>query len=296
MKPLFLLGIMRSGTTYFRNVLASNRSILSLGSELSGFWTGAGRAPAGLVGRCPYLDGSTLEEKVRREVRRYFERRGWERNSPWMISYRLYRKYRFGNETVLKTFRHPYLLNKSTHLHNKIGYIDRIFPEARFIFILRDLPSNANSLLMHLNNIEKRQGFTASLPENSFDCWEFHPTGRFGGRRFTFEDILRYWLNHNSLALRDLSRLDRGRVALVRYEDIAGGLEGVLSRLEEFLGIKLNRNVDSRIINNTAVDPLHSWEADLGPEQLESLGNFLEENRGDYATITGMMDRGVITA
>lgn len=296
MKVLFLLGLMRSGTTYFRNVLSSNGSIQALGSELNKFWTGTGRAPSGFVESCPYMDEKDLNESTREAVRSYFYSRYKKRNYPDRVGHRIYRHFKYGNESVFKSSKPYYLLNKSTHLHNKIGYISSIFPEACYIFILRDLPSFSNSLLRHLNNTERKTGRIAYLPENSRDCWGFAEKGCLEQKHYTFEDIITYWLNHNYLALKSLNALPSDRVHYVLYEDLVLDLEGVLDGLDDFLGFKLNRQIDRKIFNNTTTDPLHSWKKNLDPEQVKFMEGFIEHNRAQYDQIISMMENNAALA
>ncbi|NOY54034.1 MAG: hypothetical protein GXP58_10540 [Deltaproteobacteria bacterium] len=69
---LFLLGVMRSGTIFFRNLFSANRRIQVVGSEMNRFWTEVGCVPCGTVACCPSGSASDAVEVCDR-VRRAFD-------------------------------------------------------------------------------------------------------------------------------------------------------------------------------------------------------------------------------
>ncbi len=49
----FLLGALGNATAYFRNVPASNKTILGFPGELNEFWTEHAAEPCGVASQCP---------------------------------------------------------------------------------------------------------------------------------------------------------------------------------------------------------------------------------------------------
>lgn len=278
---------MRSGTTFFRNVLSANPNVQVLGSELNVFWTRVGRAPCGTVPCCPQRKSADATPETIDAVQRGFSKRYVARNFPYHLVYRIYRMIRYGNETFLKGGSPYYLLNKSTHLNNKIPFLDQIFPEAKYIFVLRDIFSHANSLYRHLYRLQK-EGYDIFYPDRTDrGCWRFIPV-RGRERRpdntmevgFPFSDVPRYWLEQNAIALKALQGLDTQRYRCIQYQDIVERLPLTLHRLEEFLGTELNQRIHTGLINNYTLDPLSAWESELNEDQLTIIKDTLSANQG----------------
>jgi len=198
---IFLIGVMRSGTTFFRNVLSANRNILSIGPELNTFWTITGQAPGGLVPSNPPKTAEDVTEKIRRQVKDYFDTSFILKHSPKQIAYRIYRKIRFGNESILKTGQPFYLLDKETQLINKLPYLNEIFPDAKYIILIRNIFSFSNSMKKHLEMIAEKKYFIVKSPETEKHGWRFIPHQQCTGivsnekNEYTFSDIPKYWIN-----------------------------------------------------------------------------------------------------
>ena len=239
----FILATLRSGTTYFRNILASNQNILTFPRELNSFWTEYGQAPCGVSAQCPACKAEDLTDETRAVVQKFFYDSYKNRNSVSRLTYRTYRKFRYNNETVVKKGQPFYVLNKSTHLLNKISYVNSIFPESRFIFILRDIYSQCNSLKRHLAKMDKMGKWLIQYPSEPKECWRFIPindtkTDKSANQTgYVFRDICRYWIEQNSTALRDLEKIPRDRKLFIKFSDITNNIEKVLSKVETFLEI-----------------------------------------------------------
>ncbi|MFP3982438.1 MAG: sulfotransferase family protein [Desulfurivibrionaceae bacterium] len=288
---LFLLGLMRSGTTFFRNVLSANNNIQVLGSELNKFWTEIGQAPCGTVPQCPVRIRDDATEEISSAVQKWFAQNYQNRNSLYNLTYRTYRLARYGNQTLLKYGDPYYLLNKSTHLNNKIAFVDRIFPEAKFIFIIRDIYSHSNSLYRHLLRMQ-RKGYTIYPPDDKGSCWGFVPDREkntnddiSGNKTFSFEDVPAYWFQHNLIAIKVLAKLAQDRVFYIQFDDIVRDLPSILHRLGQFLHGELNQKTTRKLINNYTVDPLEEWKETLTERQMKAIDNMIETNRNDYEYI-----------
>ncbi len=281
--PLFLLGVMRSGTTYFRNVLASNAQIMSLGSELNRFWTMHG-VPSGTVEVCAPLTASDCVATTIENVHNYFNQRYLSRNYPKALCYRAYRKLRYGNETLVKNGSPFYLLNKSTHFQNKIKFVDAVFPDAKFIFIVRDVYSQSYSLFKHFENDEKNGKYHACYPNQPGYCWSFYKKGKHNNPcGWGLADLPRYWVEMNYLAMCDLNAVAKDRVLYIDYTDVVNDLPVVLDRVAAFLQTEqINKRVSSHLVNNQTTRPLLQWRDEFSADQTSIIKDFIAENKAKY--------------
>jgi hypothetical protein len=291
-RVLFLLGAMRSGTTYFRNILSTNRNIQVLGSELNQFWTDTGKAPCGLVENCPPLMDTDVTTEIETDVRHYFNQQYRKRNSIYNYVYRSYRRLRYGNESLIKSGSPYYLLNKSTHLLNKIPYVDRIFPEALYICIIRNPYSQAYSLHRHLTQIQ-RSGWNANLPtEPTGSCWSFsRNSSTIKPEDISFQELIRYWVDQNTMLIKALDNLAAKRTIYVTYEDLVKDPNSVLNKLECFLDIdQLKTDFSRKPVNYFNHNPLYDWENKLTKEQIDSIKSTLLEYSSEVQQINARLE------
>ncbi|NND64899.1 MAG: sulfotransferase [Gammaproteobacteria bacterium] len=290
--PIFLLGAMRSGTTYFRNVLSANSQILSLGSELNRFWTAHG-VPTGAVPSCAPLSEQDITTEAIENIRSYFERRYKTRNYPQHFCFRTYRKFRYKNETIFKSGEPFYLLNKSTHLLNKIPLVNSVFPDAKYIYLMRDIHSQCNSLFKHFNRTEKTGRFSLSYPQKDGHCWSYIEKQATDpeSKNWNFTDLPAYWINLNKFALQALRQLPKSQVLIVNYTDVVKNLPDVLSTVADFLNLEsINTLVSTNLINNQTSSPLTQWKNDLSKKQILDINQSIENNLTSFNFIEQNID------
>ena len=242
--------------------------------------------------QCPSKTVDDLNDQVARNVQNAFKQKYVTRNALYRIAYRFYRKSRFGNETIVKKEFPCYLLDKTTHLMNKISYLNGIFPDAKFIFILRDVYSQTNSMAKHLQILAKKNRWHIQYPNIKGECWRFIPVteGRNTNGKpvesYHFSDIPLYWIEHNASALKFLDTLSKNRKIYISYEQLVNDLNTVIDRLESFLEIKrMNRKIVTRQINYHTNDPLNQWKTELSEEQLTIINKVIDANSNDYEFI-----------
>ncbi len=279
---LFLLGLMRSGTTFFRNLLSANPQIEVLGSELNRFWTGTGEAPCGLVPTCPALDAAAATPVIRERVRREFGRFHHRRNHPGRQMHRLYRKIRYGNESILKHGHPFYLLNKSTHLVNKVAYLRAIFPEARFIVLIRDIHGQVASMKKHLARITG-QGYRAAYPGGGA-CWSF-TMADVRPRMPDFETLPTAWIDMNLQLIESLQDLGCDEVCWLDYQTLCRNPLGTVAELDSFLGFTLTRDLDCKPVNASSHDPLTAWQQDLTAGEQKIIARVIAQRTKEYDRI-----------
>ena len=288
-RMVFLVGTMRSGTTFLRNLIGSHPSVLSLGSELNRFWTEQGGAPCGVVPQCSARRAEDLIPEVRNRVYASFALRERWKNAPGAIAYRLYRQCRHGNESLWKRGAPFYLLNKNTHFGNKIPYLNALFPGAMFVFLLREIYASCASLRTHLEGVA-RGGWRVQYPHKEGACWSFEPR-RSGdgdaGKGLSMMDVATYWLEQNALAMRALSDVDESRKLFVSYESLATEPGAELGRVEAFLSLPtMNRRLNIKRINWQSSAPLTDWKQLLNEDEQAQIAACLKARREDRDAIT----------
>lgn len=105
-QPIILIGPARSGTKILRDTIATHSSISKIGFDINFIWKRYNEHI-----EHDQLTPAEATEKVRAYVQRYFQ--GQAKGKPFVIE-----------KTVSNTLRIPFVL--------------KIFPEAKFVFLLRD--------------------------------------------------------------------------------------------------------------------------------------------------------------
>jgi Sulfotransferase family len=100
----------------------------------------------------------------------------------------------------------PVLIEKSPPNLLKTRFLQAMFPESRFIIILRHPVANAFA------------------------------TQQWSGNQLGISDLIRHWLVCNEIMLGDLSHLRH--VTLIRYEDFVAEGDNELARLHRFIGLE----------------------------------------------------------
>jgi hypothetical protein len=186
-------------------------------------------------------------------------------------------------------------LNKSTHLINKIPFVDAIFPYSKFIFILRDIYSHSNSLKNHLHRIKKQGNLIIEYPAEKGECWRFHGLDKenqkiSGNTEYIFEDIPRYWIEINSFALDSLDRIDENRTLYADFNTLFYKPQKVLMRIEGFLGInRLNYAFSRNLINHSTSNPANQWKKDLTKAEISTIDSVIDKHQFEYDSIINRM-------
>lgn len=132
------------------------------------------------------------------------------------------------------------LLEKTPRNCFRVGFMNKIFPDAKFVFISRDAKSNISSLIegwkRNAGRI-KHQRYPEINTEfnfNNFDYakWEYvlPPEWKQYNGKSLEETCANQWVKSNEYALEGLSKIESERVMKIKYEDLtANGGETVKS-------------------------------------------------------------------
>src|SRR5690554_2697337 len=132
--PVFLIGMMRSGTTLLMNTLSEHPQLLKAGFELNNMWTEIGGAPCS--GQCELRLASDLQAQYQNNVTAYFDRYIQKSKSFIRHLSRWSQKRHYGYGRIFYDWDNLFLMNKSPHLSNKISYINAMYPNAKFVVIV----------------------------------------------------------------------------------------------------------------------------------------------------------------
>lgn len=296
-QPVFIVGCMRSGTSLLQNTLDEHPQLLKIGFELNDIWTAIGGANC--TRECSHKTVDDLDMTFAHNMTNYFSEAIREAKTPLRHIERMLNRWRQGSGGVFYDWENLVPVNKSPHLMNKVGYISAMYPEAKFIFIVRSIFGQSSSLKMHLDKYSKTDDIMGYLPHNSGSCWsiltEKDRSGLEPDRCYpgNFEMIPRAWMRLNSMALRDLGQLDDDRYVIISYENLVREQYNVLKRVFEFLDLnEKHREIEEKLfsrsrklMNNHTGNPLTSWKEKLSIEEITAINKVIEEDYDTYLDI-----------
>ncbi len=129
----------------------------------------------------------------------------------------------------------------------RVAFMDKLFPDAKFIFISRDPRTNISSLMegWKSNAAEPHyKRFPVSPSDFKLSNFDYHkweyvlPPDWQKLNTKTLEEVCAHqWISSNAYALDDLEKLDQTRVSYIRYEDLTSDTVGTISRIAKFIDI-----------------------------------------------------------
>ncbi len=239
--PVFIVGCGRSGTTMLFDLLAQHPDLVRTtgypdGEDHAGWIEHGQCAMAGIGnvhsdhygsgitggGCCLHLTADDASPAVVDAMRRYYA------------------------TTVLHDAPARRVLNKQPHLSNKLGYLLRIFPDARIVHVIRDCEPVVASWI---DIMGEHPTLVAYLPDEPYPCFWLFPRPEEGparsalGRdpRFSIRDggaalWTEYWCRVNAGIDAQLAGREAQR-RVVRYEDLVTSPTHTLAGLTAFCGL-----------------------------------------------------------
>lgn len=212
-RPIFIIGAPRSGTSILFSVLRSSRQVAHWPGEAHEIWE-ADHHPASTGWSSNVLDASDAAGVVDRIRREFFLVTGSGRR----------------------------LIDKTPRNVLRVPFVDRIFPDARYVFLMRDGRDNVNSLINAWRSPRYR---TYRLPEPHSipgvdpNWWKFvlYPGWREDAAGPLERVCARQWMAANEHALDAFARLPEARWTLLRYEDLVERPDHEVARVLAFLDL-----------------------------------------------------------
>lgn len=270
-RPIFLVGTVRSGTTFFAYCLEDHPQVVNAGFELSREWheiAGVEIATPGLpCAHCPAAGPETVDRPLE-EIREGFARLhaakgGWSSTR---------------------------LFNKSPHLWNKLPLVRALFPDAVLLVTSRDLHSTVASTKRLWEKMETDWGMKHHLPEAPDACWDAVPplspnpdAGLDPARLFPGGDaavLAEYWLRVYETIEREAAAFRD--VAPVRHADFTADPLGTLREVERTAGL---RSAAYPALAEVQHDRNRRWRQILTPAEQEAVAHFADEHRERIARL-----------
>jgi len=264
-RPVFLIGAARSGTKFLRNQIALDDAYQSVPYDVNYIWRmfNAGKQD-------DVLEAQTLTPKRVEKIRKTLFRLAGvtERTKSRMIE-----------KTVSNCLRIP--------------FIEKVFPDAKYVHLVRDgravaesahrmwmAPPDRGSLIRKLRDLPISQYDYLAWFALNYAKGLFH--GRQGGAVWgprypgimidinsieLLEIVAKQWKYSVEFALRDISSIDNSRKFFMRYEDLASDTQKV-EALCDFLGVSNRQSVINSIAAGFNSSNLEKWRKSLSTEEV----------------------------
>ena len=228
-RPLFIVAAPRSGSTLLFETLACTPQLATLGGEAHWLVEGIDALRPGAPGvdsnrlTAMHAEGTVAQAIVRTATERLVDASG----AP------------FAGATAR-------LLEKTPKNALRIPFFDRIFPDARFVFLWRDPRENVSSIM---EGWRGDRWVTYPQLEGWDGPWSFLlPPGWRELRGKPLEDVAAHqWEAANRIALDDLATLDPQRWCALDYAALVAQPEAAIRRLCAFAGIAFDAALARRV-------------------------------------------------
>ncbi|MCB2212054.1 sulfotransferase [bacterium] len=278
LRPVFVVGCMRSGTTILGKVLDSHPGLKQIGWEMNDEWSTLGCAPSGLVCESRHAGEATEQARVAMDG--------------------------FFRSKLAKAGPGVRPVNKSPHLGNKLDYVRALFPDAQFIHIVRDPFSHTNSMKSHFERItyQQRQS-VAYWPDNGEKpCWQQFTVQQAAERDLPldriypgegFARIPEAWTVINGYIAAELGSWPADAATVIHYNRLVTDPAGEAARLFAFLGLDTGpaeavpalMGGSDGLVNSQTRNPLEEWQKTLSSELVDEIHRQLHRHVSELAGI-----------
>ena len=200
--------------------------------------------------------------------------------------------------------RCDFIVEKTCANSLRVPYVDKVVPNAKYIFIVRDGRDVVSSAMQKWNSSVDPSYIMAKLRYIPLRDIPFYAMTYFmnrlrGGilnnkRRLLtwgprFKDMERIanaeglaavcaaqWSRCVLLAKEAFEKIDRERVCIIKYEDFVLSPKAEFLRLSEFSGVKPSDQVIDKVVDSVSPASVGKGRAFLGKENLDNLRMFLQ--------------------
>lgn len=287
-RPIFILGVGRCGSTIFHEVFAHHPDLTWMSPLLDRY----PREPERNARALGWVDAPLVGRLARRKFRpeetyqfwnHYY--RGFAEPCRDLTAADVTPRLRKRLPAVLAravSRRRPRLLVKLTGWP-RLGFLQEIFPDARFVHVIRDWRGTVNSLL----NVHFWRGWQGPaqwrwglLSEEHDRLWRRHD------RSFVALAAIQIRIYSDAMQ-RAAAAVDPKRFLEVRYEDVCARPEEVFGRAARFCQLDYQRGLFGPALRKSPLrDSNFKWRKELTPAQQECLHEILGDllERDGYET------------
>ena len=281
-KPIIIVGTGRCGSTVFHRLLARHPEVMWLSGLCDRYPTRPAWNRRAVTALNHPLFRRFLGSKIQPgECYRFWDTHAYGFSEPCRdlvrtdVTARVRKQVRWALESMLTPSRSRLLLKITGW--PRIGFLNEIFEDARFIHIVRDGRAVASSLL-HVDfwlGWRGPQGWRAGVlsPEDQA-VWEGYD------RSFTALAGLEWRIQMRALEAARQS-LDPGRFFEVRYESFCRQPLETCRQVLEFAELPPSREFE-REVERTSIRDSNRWRDDLTPQQQALLDDLLREDLPRY--------------
>ncbi len=233
-RPVIILAAPRSGSTLLFETLAECVDVWTIGGEshqviesLSALNPGSGMISSNR------LTGEHATDQVVNLMQRRFARLLRNRDGKEFFRNQHLARLRFLEKTPKNALRVPFL--------------DRIFPDALYIYLFRDVRANLSSM-MEAWRSDNWKTYPRLVGWNGPPWSLLLPPGWSAMNGKTIAEICAFqWQSANRTILDDLKGLDQDRWIAVSYENLLNDPQATIERLCRFTGFEIDERMRTRL-------------------------------------------------
>jgi len=253
-EPIFIIGAPRSGTSLLSAIFRDSSQVAHWPGEAHDVWE-ADYHPALREWGSNVLSASDLTPQSASRIRTQF---------------------------FLAAGPRKRFVGKNPRNSLRVGFVDAVFPDARFVFLQRDGRDNVNSLISAWRSARYstyRLPTPHSIPGTDPNWWKFvlYPGWRDDCSGPLERVCAKQWKICNESAVTELTALGESRWTGIRYERLIENPVDEMQRVSEFLGLDFNDRLRAAVRARVAV-PINAvtppeagkWRRD-NPEQIASI-------------------------
>ncbi len=233
-RPVIILSAPRSGSTLLFETLSEVRDVWTIGGESHQIIEGVKELnPNSTLVDSNRLTGVHASDPIIHFMRRRFARFLRDRDGREFFHHPTISRLRFVEKTPKNALRLPFM--------------EKIFPDALYIFLFRDVRANLSSMMEAWRS--RRWVTYPRLRDWQGPPWSLLlPPGwqQMNGR--TLQEICAFqWAAANRIVLEDLQDIPRHRWTTVNYQALLDEAETTIERLCAFAGLEMDERLRSRL-------------------------------------------------
>jgi Sulfotransferase family len=261
-KPIIIIGCPRSGTTLLYSILSSSPELQSLHNESRFLFRSfyKKKLDIGISFASDLLRVNDLDDEDIRYFRKEFLKYSFSSKLLAKSIHKVFRKLWFLkpieffmveiNFLVKNIFSTKHrLIEKTPRNCFKIEMMNKLFPDAFFIFIKRDPQTNISSLIDAWSHRKSSKRISKRLPAIRYKLnikgydgadWKFAlPPGYESVVNSPIEEVCAFqWQKSNEEALKGLERIPENRKIEISYEDLVSNTSNVIKSICTFTEIE----------------------------------------------------------